>query len=311
MLKVVVLGYGDLAQSIILGILNSRHRIVGALRWQKNFLKDTLVPDGLFTLVKANNIREVKAKRANTKQFIKEMQKLEPDVIIVGSWGEIIKKEIIDLPKVAFINSHPSLLPKHRGSNPYSSVIRHGETETGMTFHLMDEGIDTGSILMQEKIPVTEEDTAGSLRLKCALNAKNMVVPLLDGLEKGEIIPKKQNNDEASYYPNFRDEDIMINWNNSAEFINRQIRALLPNMVCFTGYKKVFLAVNQSEIVKIGTSYSLPGTILEKNGNNLLVSTSDRDKAVLLKNAGVFYVFPNILSGYYIKNKVRAGDLLS
>jgi len=310
-LKVVVLGYGDLAQSIILGILKSRHRIVGALRWNRNFIKDVFLPDSHLALIRANNIREIRAKRANTTQFVREIKKLAPDVIIVGSWGEIIKKEIFDLPKVAFINAHPSLLPKHRGSNPYSSVIRHGETETGLTFHLMEEKIDTGSILMQEKITIADDDTAGSLRLKCALKAKDMVVPLLDGLEKGEIIPRKQNNDEASYYPNFRDVDIMINWNNPADFIHRQIRALLPGVVCFTAHKGSFLVVNQSEIVEIGASYSLPGRILEKNGNNLLVSTSDRDKALLIKNVRVFCFLPKIMSARYLKNSLMAGDLLS
>lgn len=284
MLKVAVLGYGELAQSIALGVLSSRHALVGVMRWHKDFLKDIFMPEPLLSIIRASNIREIRAKRANTKKFIKEIKKLQPDVIIVGAWGEIIKKELFKLPRVAFINCHPSLLPKHRGCNPYTSVIRQKETETGVTFHLMAEKIDAGDILTQGKVAVSEHETGASIRLKCALKAREMVAPLLDGLEAGKILPVRQNEAEASYYPPLSEEDLVINWNSPAEHIYRQIRSLCPEMCCYTMHKNVYLPVKTARIADISEPTLLPGTIIEKNRNNILVATGEPDKALLLKD---------------------------
>jgi len=309
-LKVVILGYGELAQSLVLGVLKSRHSLVGVMRWHKNFIKDIFIPDGLLSIMKASNTKEINAQRANSNRFIKEIKKLKPDVIIVGSWGEIIKKEIIELPKVAFINCHPSLLPKHRGSNPYSSVIREGETETGVTFHLMDKKIDAGDILLQGKVPILEDDTAAILRLNCAIKAKDMVGSLLDGLEKAEIIPKKQNEQEASYYPPRSDNDFMINWNNSADFIHRQIRSLLPGMCCFAEYKDNFLMIKSTQIIELDKPCDVPGTVLEKINNNILVSCGDQYKAILLKDVGVLGFLSRLWSRNYLDMNLKIGSLL-
>lgn len=311
MLKVVILGYGELAQGIILGILKSRHRLVGAMRWHRNFLTDIFMPDALLSLINANNIREISAPKANSKKFIREIKKLKPDVIIVGSWGEIIKEEVIKLPRVAFINCHPSLLPRYRGANPYSSVIKNGEVETGVTFHLMDKKIDAGDILMQEKIFVESNETAGSLRIKCALKAKEMVGMLLDRLERGEIIPEKQNHEEASYFPPLSEEDVMINWQMPAHLIDRQIRAILPNMQCYTQHKNNILTTNSSKIIDLKKPVTTPGIVLKKQNNKILVSTGDQNKAILLDNVGVYGSLFRPLDSYYVNTHLKAGDLLS
>lgn len=311
MLKIVVLGYGELAQSILLGVLHSRHSLIGAMRYHKHFLKDLFMPDGLLTLIKANNIKELKARKANTKAFIKEMKKLKPDVIIVGSWGEIIKEEIIKLPRVAFINCHPSLLPKHRGSNPYASVIKHGETETGVTYHLMRKDIDAGEILLQEKVNIDNNETASSLRRKCALEARDMVRKLLDGLEKGEIIPKKQNPEEASYYPQLNDDDVKIDWHKPAYLIERQLRAIFPNMYCYTIHKNTFLTTKSAQMVNLKKPVMIPGIVLNKNAEEILVSTGDQNTAILLKDIGIYGLPFKFCTGFYLNRHLKIGDLLS
>lgn len=288
MLKVVILGYGELAQALVLGTLQSHHKIVGVMRWKrnkkfslKNFIKDIFIPEKLLSIIRANNIYEIKAVRANSKKFIREMQKLKPDVIIVGSWGEIIKKEISSIPKISFINCHPSLLPKHRGSNPYSSVIRQGETKTGVTFHILNEKIDAGDILLQAEIPVTELDNGESLKSKCAYKVKETVKILLNKLEQGDLIPQKQNEARSSYFPALSEEDAFINWNKPAETIQNQIRGLYPWLKCYTAYKKGFVFINSSKIVDLQKPVKKPGKVLEAKKNNLLVSTGDPYKAIL------------------------------
>src|ERR1035437_1218810 len=143
-MKVLLIGYGEIASCLVLGVLESGHKLVGVLRWEeaKNnkilyFLKNIFWPNNLTTLIKSYKIHEINLDKANSEEFKKRVLKLNPDIILVGSWGEIFKKDIIMLPTTAFINCHPSLLPRHRGSNPYSSAIIAGEAKTGVTFHLV------------------------------------------------------------------------------------------------------------------------------------------------------------------------------
>lgn len=317
MLKVVLIGYGELAQSLLIGVLESRHKVVGVLRWERErpnklfaFIRDTFIPDGLTSITRSQNIPEIKSKKVNSRKFIKEMKKLAPDVIIVGSWGEIIKKEIIQLPKIAFINCHPSMLPAHRGSNPYASVIKNNETQTGITFHLMNQEIDTGEILLQKEVTVSEEDTGGTLRNKCAFAAKNSVIELLDKLEKTELIPKKQDESKASYFPRLNPDDAKISWKKPAAEIHNNIRAILPWIKSYTLHKDTFLYIKSTKIIELKTNTNTPGKILAKKGNNLIISTADENIAILAGNIEAYGLLSRLWSNYYIKNKIKVGDLL-
>lgn len=317
MLKVVLIGYGELAQSLLIGLIESRHQIVGVLRWEQErpnklvaFLRDTFIPDGLTSIVRAENIHEIKAGKANSIKFIKKIKKLTPDVILVGSWGEILKKEVINLPKIACINCHPSLLPTHRGSNPYASTIKNGETKTGITFHLMNEGIDTGEILLQKDVNISEEDTGGSLRNKCAFTAKNSVSELLDRLEKAELIPEKQNESKASYFSRLHPNDAKISWKKPATEIHNNIRAILPWIKSYTLHKDTFLFIESTKIIELNTNVATPGKILAKKNGNLIISTADTNKAILAKNIEAYGFLSKLWSNHYINKKIKIGDYL-
>lgn len=317
MLKVVLLGYGELAQGLLLGIIKYKHKIVGVFRWEKErpnlpiaFLRDIFVPDGLTSIIKTENIPEIQAKNANSKKFIKEIKKLNPDVILVGSWGEILKKEIINLPKIACINCHPSLLPKHRGSNPYASAVRNGETKTGVTFHLINEGIDTGEILLQKEVNISHDDTGESIRNKCAFTAKEAVSELLDKIEKAELIPQKQNETEASYFPVLNSNDAKINWNRPALEIHNNIRGLFPWVKSYTLHNDTFLFIGRTKVVEIQNNSDKPGKILDKNNESLIISTTDRDKAILAKNIEAYGFLSKFWTSHYINKKIKIGDYL-
>ncbi|EKE02867.1 MAG: hypothetical protein ACD_20C00317G0002 [uncultured bacterium] len=317
MLRVILVGYGELASSLMLGIVESKHKVVGILRWEKtrtnkflNLLKN-IWPDHFSSLIKAYKIPEIKAESINSKKFIREALKLQPDVIIIGSWGEIIKKNTIILPKVACVNCHPSLLPKHRGSNPYVSTIIQGETKTGVTFHLVNEKLDAGPILLQKEVNISNDDTGGSLRIKCSYVAREAVKELLDGLENAQYLPQKQNETQASYFPRLNDEDARINWNSPAQLIYDQIRALNPWMKSYTSYGNQFFMTDTSKIIKLDNPRRYePGKILMKRKNSLLVSTLDPDKAILLKNIELYGLMGKFWTPFYIKNFVKTGTFL-
>lgn len=317
MLKVVLAGYGRMAESLLLGLLKSKHEVVGVLDWNKEtpnkyeaIVRRTFKPDNLTSVIKANNLYEIKATRANTQDFAKEMQKIKPDVLLVGSWGEILKKETIALPKVACINCHPSLLPKHRGSNPYISAIMAGESKTGITFHLMDESIDTGAILLQRETDIAPNDKGSDLKRKCAYIAQNSVSELLDKLETAELLPLKQNESEASYYPRLNPYDGKIFWIMPAQAIHNHIRALHPWMKCYTLHKKVFLFITSAKMIKLDVPVEPPGKILDKNENKLLIATGTSDTAILAEEVETYGFLNKLWSSTYVKKCVKVGDFL-
>lgn len=316
MLKIILIGYGELASSLLLGIINSPHKIVGIFPYEKvkkqKFsakLTNFLFPDKFASLIKAYKIPVINAHSINSENFTKQALKLEPDIILIGAWGEILKKPAIILPKIACINCHPSLLPKHRGNNPYISAIKEGETKTGITFHLVDEGVDTGAILLQEEIFISEDDTGGSLKNKCAYKAKEMILKLLSGLENASFLPKKQNKSQASYFSSPNKEDFFINWNMPAQSIYNQIRSMNPWFKCFTQYKNKFLIINSGKIIELNYKENQPGKILEKTGNSLLVSTGDPVKAILINDLRVYEFLGKIFSSWFI-SRIKLGEFL-
>ena len=252
-MKIVVVGYDKMFCNLILGSIEAKNKVVGVFRHERVkihpfflFFKDIIAPGKDYSFIKSLNLNEIKATSVNSQSFRKQILKLNPDIILVGSWSEKFKKQIIELPKIGTINCHPSLLPKYRGPNPYMRVIMNGETETGITFHLMDEHLDSGPILMQKKIPVLQGfngDTGETLKNKCCNLAKSGIKELLTTMNNEMIIPANQNEREASYYPQVSEKDILIDFYKSAEEINRLLRALTPWQPAYIAHKKTFLQV--------------------------------------------------------------------
>lgn len=235
MLRVVVVGYDKMLSALISGSVYAGHKVVGAMRIDRVnyskftlFLKDIFAPSHDYSLIKAFGSKDICAKSVNSKDFIKEIKKLKPDVILVGSWSEKISTEIANLPRFGTINCHPSLLPRHRGANPYFWTIFAGEDLTGVTFHYVNEKFDCGDILMQEAVTIDLDMNAGQLRDRCSKFAQGMVGELLNKLEKGEIIPQKQDDSRATYEFQIEYKDTIIDFNKPKLNIHNHIRALKP-----------------------------------------------------------------------------------
>lgn len=305
-----------MASSLLLGAIESGHQVVGAIRHNtikmhpfKRFFKDIFNAEEFLVLLKEFKIKEIKAKSVNSDEFFKKALKLNPDIILVGSWSEILNKKIIDLPKIACINCHPSLLPKYRGPNPYIETIRHGETQTGVTFHLMNERLDEGPVLMQKTIGITPEDTGGSLRVKSVFTARLMLPEVLAGLSEGTTLPLRQDESRATYYPRIQIHDALIDWKNDADVIYNQIRALDPWQSCFFLHKNTFLKVNSSKIIDIRQNVS-PGIVVGKKGTKIMVSTGTNGKGILFENPKVFGFWGTLFGSLYIRSKIKVGSSL-
>ena len=199
-----------------------------------------------------------------------------PDIIALTAYGKILPTMIINLPPLGTINVHGSLLPKYRGAAPIQWALINGETETGITIMQMDAGVDTGDILLQENIPIEQEDTAGTLSFKLAEVGAHALVKALDLLRQDKLKPVKQDESQASLAPLLKKEDGMVAWSQSAAQISGLIRGLDPWPATYTTLSGKRLRLFSPETVDNNhcrDSFSEPGIVCRADRDGLLVTT--------------------------------------
>lgn len=213
-------------------------------------------------------------------QFLKQIEELSPDIIVVCAYGKILPKEFLKIPKYGCWNIHASLLPKYRGASPINWAILNGEKETGITVMLMDEGLDTGPILLQKKIEISDEDTSIDIAKKLSLLAKEAILSAINLHKENKLIPKPQNHELATYAPMLKKEDGFFSFDEPALLIERKVKGLLPWPTAYTYYKNKLLKVYSAKCIPMDTKEE-PGTILKITKEGILISTSEN--AILLK----------------------------
>jgi methionyl-tRNA formyltransferase len=214
-----------------------------------------------------------------TDDFLAELRKYAPDIIGLTAYGKMLPESIINLPPLGTINVHGSLLPKYRGAAPIQWALVNGETETGITIMQMDEGMDTGDILLQEKLPVSQKDTAGSMAVKLAELGGETLGKALDLLRADKLKPTKQDNDQASLAPLLKKKDGLVDWSQSAVQISCQIRGLDPWPTTHTTLSGKRLRLFSPEVADrslcLSCSVSAPGIICMADRYGLLITTGD------------------------------------
>ena len=206
--------------------------------------------------------------------MINIINNLQPDFIIVVAFGQILPKRILNIPRYGCINLHASLLPKFRGAAPINWAIINGEKESGNTTMLMNEGLDTGDLLLKQRFPITEEMNAGNLHDILMENGASLLLDTIDGVVSGIIMPTLQVNDESSYASMLNKELAEINWNNSAENINNLVRGLNPGHIAYTHYNEKVMKIYDSKVLYEKHNY-LPGNIIDATREGVRVATAD------------------------------------
>ena len=197
---------------------------------------------------------------------------MEPDVIVVVAFGQIIPKEILDMPKYGCINVHASLLPAYRGAAPIQWAVMNGDEVSGVTIMKMDEGLDTGDMLTKVEVPLAADETGGSLFDKLAAAGAKLLVETLPKLEKGEVTPEKQPEISTTEYARMiKKEDGKIDWTKSAVEIERQIRAMSPWPSAFTFINGKTLKVWKASVLKTQAG-KVPGTVLAADKEGIQVA---------------------------------------
>jgi methionyl-tRNA formyltransferase len=212
--------------------------------------------------------------RVRDDYFIEQLRELKPDIIVVAAYGQILPPSILYLPPRGCVNIHASLLPRYRGAAPIHRAIMNGERETGVTIMLMDEGLDTGDILLQQAVSIEETDNAGVLHDRLALLGAELLLKALQLLKQGNLRRRPQEDSLATYAPPLTREDEIINWERAARDLYNQIRGLDPWPGARTWWEGKVLKVWRVSIKGEGNPVKgvIPGQVVTA-GEEVLVAT--------------------------------------
>jgi methionyl-tRNA formyltransferase len=199
-----------------------------------------LLPSPVKELAMSRGLKIIQPSNIKDTAFLNELSVIKPDMVVVVAYGKILPQQILKLPPMGCINVHASLLPKYRGAAPIQRAIINGEEQTGITTMLMDEGLDTGSILLQEKTDITDEDNADTLSKKLSEMGALLLMKTIRGLKNGSVRPVPQEG-IPSYAPALRKEDGKIDWSKSAKEIFNLIRGLYswPCAYCYLNKERI------------------------------------------------------------------------
>ncbi len=209
-------------------------------------------------------------RRVREPEFIEELRKIGPEVIVVAAYGQILPAAVLSLPKYGCINIHASLLPAYRGAAPINWAIIRGEPRTGITIMQMDEGMDTGAILLQESMPVDPRDTTGTLTEKMSHLGARMITEALPLIEAGRIAPVVQDGSKATLAPVLKKEDGIIDWSTPAAEIHNRVRGLSPWPGAYTFFNGKLIKLLETEAV---SGAGEPGRIYVPDRNTLAAGT--------------------------------------
>ncbi len=308
-MKIVFMGTPEIAVPCLEKLIEENHEIVGVVTRTdkpKGRGKKLAMPPVKEIAVK-NDINVYQPKKARDEDFINEIRVLSPDLIIVVAYGQILPKEILEIPKYGCVNVHVSLLPKYRGSAPINWVIINGEEKTGVSTMYMDEGLDTGDIILQKEIDLNDEITAGELHDKIMYMGADLLKDTVNMIESGNAPRAKQVDSESSYAPIMDKSLGKIDFSKSAKEIHNLVRGVNPWPSAYTNYDGETMKVWKTKIT-VEDSTKEPGTIIEVNKDGIKVCT--KDKIILLEEIQM----PNkkrVLVGEYIKgNTIKTGVVL-
>jgi methionyl-tRNA formyltransferase len=279
-MRIVFIGTGEIGVPVLSSLRESdEHELVGivtqpdkpagrAQRLEAPPIKAALADCALPILQPA---------RIKSEEAVGEIRALTPDVIVVMAYGQILPRAVLDIPRVACLNLHASLLPKHRGAAPIQAAIVAGDRESGITVMYMSEGLDTGDILLQSRLEIAVDETGGSLHDRLGQIAPGALHEALIRLQPGDAPRIPQDSSEATYAPKLGREDGRLNWTEAAALLERKIRAFNPWPGAFTLLRdgagrdrklKIFSAT------VVQSAQAVPGEILQSDGG-IVISAGD------------------------------------
>lgn len=275
-MRIAFMGTPEFAVPSLEALLRSDDQVVGVVT-QPDRPKgrgQQLVSPPVKLVAQRAGIPVLQPHKIRTPEFLQVLSSWRPDLIAVAAYGRILHTPILRLPPMGCMNVHGSLLPRYRGAAPVQWAVLNGETETGITTMLMDEGMDTGPMLLQEPLEILPDDTAGTLAPRLAALGGRLLLDTITRLKAGTLTPKKQDDEQATLAPLLKKEDGLIDWTMSATMLANRVRGLSPWPGAYT-----FFAEERWNIWKAASNVSAatdkPGTIVAANKQAIQVATGD------------------------------------
>ena len=235
-----------------------------------------LIPPPVKVAAEKYGIPVFQPERVRDDTFIELFKKLSPDMVALAAFGQIIPKAILDVPPLGCLNVHPSLLPKYRGAAPINWSLINGDSKTGVTIMLMDEGMDTGDILLQEETEIDSEEVYDELHDRLSFMGAELLLKALENVVAGTVSPRQQDSLGATYAPKLTREMEHINWADGADTIVNLIRGLSSEPGAYSFLREKKLKIYRAIAGKAGTSgEKAPGTIGKLVESGLQITAPD------------------------------------
>ena len=276
-MNVIFMGTPEFSVPVLQGLIDSQEHTVTAVVTQPDKARGRsgkLVYTPVKEVAVQHNIAVYTPVRVKDTEFVEELRQIPCDVIVVVAFGQILSKDILELPSYGCINVHASLLPRWRGAAPIQWAMLEGDDKTGVTTMQMAEGLDTGDMLLKAETTIGAEDTAEMLHDRMSVMGRDLLLETLTALERGELKPIPQK-DEESCYAKMLTKDlgkIDLNWN--AEKVERYIRGLNSWPSAYTSFKGKTLKLWKAKVTQENTK-EMPGTVVEVAKDSFTVQTGD------------------------------------
>lgn len=275
-MKIVFMGTPDFAVPTLQTLCESRHQVIGVVT-QPDKAKGRsgrLVPTSVKQAAQEAGVPVYQPEKVREASFLNCLKELNPDVIVVAAFGQILPSEILELPRYGCLCVHASLLPKLRGAAPIQWSVINGDEESGVTIMQMDEGIDTGDILMMERYRLAPKETGGSLFDKLSGLGGPLILKVLEQAESGTLHPVSQNEEEHTYAKMLNKELGKLDFGKTAVELERLIRGLTPWPSAYTYMDGKMLKIWDAQVTD-GMEGQEAGTVIEKDKHSFTVQTGD------------------------------------
>jgi len=273
-MRVLLIGRDSFGKDCIKALLEQGEDLVGVItvpdnagQAKANPTKD-FVTEAAIPLLLPSSLKDLKV--------IDWVKSRLPELIVLAFVTEIVPKAIIDIPKYKAINYHPALLPRYRGGSAINWAIINGETETGVTIHYIDAGIDTGDIILQEKVPIYPQDTVASLYFERLYPiGVRMIAETVRMIGEGKAPRIKQDNSQASYQPIIQEKHVIIDFGKSVQNVHNLIRGSNPHPGATTFWRGKKIKIWNSQIISENIKQSRPGEILQFVPQGIIIAAAD------------------------------------
>lgn len=240
-----------------------------------------LTPSPVKVEARALGLPVADPERINREEALALLREAAPEAILVASYGQLLKRPVFSLPPLGTINLHASLLPRYRGAAPIHWAIVRGETETGVTTFLIDEGMDTGPVLLKRPVPIGEDETAGELHDRLAVLGADVILETLDGLAKGTLAPVPQPAEGATLAPRLERDDGRLDWEKTARELHNQVRGMNPWPGAFALLGEQRVKLHRTALTAARRGPVGPGEVALRETGRLLIGTGDELLEVL------------------------------